>query len=162
MAPIEKKNDITEKEARVLAMAWKCFKTVPEVDHDKLAKLTGYANPRSVMNLLCGIRKKINCAPGADDDGKDGGANTPAKPVGKDRAKATPKATSGPRKRKSRTPSDSEKDEQLDDTPIKRPRSKRVRAKAAVKYEDDDFEKDWQGDFVVKNEEKDSTDGLVD
>jgi hypothetical protein len=68
---------LTEKEMSILALAWNCVDEQPKVcynlffyhlgniadllqiDHDKLAKLGGYKNPRSVANLVTGKRHHI-------------------------------------------------------------------------------------------------------
>ncbi|KAI1472144.1 uncharacterized protein F4812DRAFT_453959 [Daldinia caldariorum] len=92
-----KKVSLSEKEAEVLATAWNCFKTPPEndvpthahsqVDFEKLAELTDYANPRSVQNLI-GVCARAKTTPGSrkrkvtnndEDGGSDFIASTPSK-----------------------------------------------------------------------------------
>ncbi|KAI4866470.1 hypothetical protein F4820DRAFT_248529 [Hypoxylon rubiginosum] len=135
MAPAEKKVGLTDKEAVVLALAWQCFKTTPEVDIEKLAGLAGYANPRSVSNLLSAIKKKISGF-GTNTNANGGeGLSTPAKGVAK--AKATPAS----RKRKVAFKADSD-DDSATPTPTKRSRSRKaVLPKAAIDGEDSEADK---------------------
>ncbi|KAI1658570.1 hypothetical protein F4813DRAFT_38400 [Daldinia decipiens] len=126
MASIDKKNDITEKEAQVLAMSWKCFKTPPEVDYDKLAKLTGYTNTKSVQNVLYAVKKKI-------ENGDEGPA-TPAKRTPK--AKATPAS----RKRKVARNDEEDGDDTITSTPRKRVRGKKLTLSKETANDDDDSE----------------------
>ncbi|XXH02147.1 hypothetical protein Hte_008515 [Hypoxylon texense] len=141
MAPIEKtekkKGEITDKEAMVLALAWQCFKNPPEVDVDKLAKLAGYNNPRSVSNLLSGIKKKMaGFGAGADGNGGEGPA-TPAKTAGT-KTKTTPAS----RKRKTATEGDDDDDSSTPATPAKRARGKKaILSKATVGGDDSEEDK---------------------
>ncbi|KAI1073532.1 hypothetical protein F5B20DRAFT_566651 [Whalleya microplaca] len=121
MAPEKDKNALTDKEMHVLALAWRCFKTQPEVDYEKLAGLAGYANPRSVTNLLGGVKKKINASLAAQNGDSEEGPSTPAK--------ATPKARKGtatPASRKRKVKGEEADDDATSPTP------KRARAKKAA------------------------------
>ncbi|OTA58959.1 hypothetical protein K449DRAFT_116609 [Hypoxylon sp. EC38] len=148
MVPAEKKKgDITDKEAQVLAMAWYCFKTPPEVDLDKLAKLTGYVNPRSVSNLLAGVKKKIAAAVAATSGEDDG--ETPLA-LAKHAPKTTAKTTPRPLKRKA--PAGDDSDEPVTPTPSKRTRGKKVAlSKATVEDDDSDTDKKGIKDTLEKN-----------
>ncbi|KAI1765664.1 hypothetical protein GGR53DRAFT_254031 [Hypoxylon sp. FL1150] len=135
MAPTEKTEKVdktavfTDKETLVLALSWQCFKTMPDIDVDKLANLAGYANPRSVSNLLSVIKKKIaTLSPNSGAAGGEGGPSTPTP--------KKPKAT--PRKRKPAS------DGGDDPTPTKRPRGRKAAAlsKPTVDDGDDDSEAD--------------------
>ncbi|KAI0101067.1 hypothetical protein F4814DRAFT_452986 [Daldinia grandis] len=153
MAAIDKKNDITEKEAQVLAMAWKCFKTPPEIDHDKLAKLTGYTNPKSVQNVLYAVKKKIeNC-----DEG-------PAAPT-----KRTPKAKTTPASRKRKVARDDEEDGSgfITSTPRKRSRGKKLAlSKEIVDDDDDDDDSESRKKDITQEDDTDAREdigeGIVD
>ncbi|KAF3054862.1 hypothetical protein GL218_07731 [Daldinia childiae] len=151
MASVDKKNDITEKETQVLAMAWKCFKAPPEVDYDKLAKLTGYTNPKSVQNVLYTVKKKI-------ENGDEG----PATPT-----KRTPKAKTTPasRKRKVTRNDEEDGDDSITSTPRKRARGKKLALSKETVNDDDDDDSEsgkkdsTQDDIDVKEE---ISEGVVD
>ncbi|KAI1091415.1 hypothetical protein F5B19DRAFT_458960 [Rostrohypoxylon terebratum] len=96
MAPTSKK-EITEREAKVLALAWLCFKTQPEVDYVKLAKLAGYTNYKSVINLISNIKKKVDLI-NAEEKNNGEGPSTPVQSTPKGKAKAP--RTPASRKRK--------------------------------------------------------------
>ncbi|KAI0376768.1 hypothetical protein F5Y04DRAFT_285570 [Hypomontagnella monticulosa] len=154
MAPISK-SEITEKEAQVLATAWQCFRTQPEIDLPKLAKLTGYTNPRSVQNVLSAVKKKISAGLPADDEG-------PTTPV-----KNTPKAKATPRKRKNIGGSDDDSSDVASPTPAKRSRRKLKISEPIVKDEDEDEnqgENDLKehADAPVKEEAADGDDDVVE
>ncbi|KAI5860945.1 hypothetical protein GGS23DRAFT_578075 [Durotheca rogersii] len=125
-SPSKKKTEITEKESQVLALAWKCFKTNPEVDLNKLAKLAGYTNPRSVANVLSAVRKKI--AASISEDAEGDSDSVPVTPVKRGpRAKGTPASSS----RKRKEPADSAGNGG-DESPSKRARGSKEAAPAAV------------------------------
>lgn len=142
MAPAEKKKgDITDKETQVLALAWHCFKNPPDVDLDKLAKLAGYSNPKSVSNLLAGVKKKIAATllvTSSEDNGET--PSTLAKRTPKTKAKATP----GSRKRKAPTGDEDDSDDPVTPTPKKRTRDKKAALSKAI-VEDDDSDTDKKG-----------------
>ncbi|KAI1212125.1 uncharacterized protein F4807DRAFT_388302 [Annulohypoxylon truncatum] len=133
------KNEITEKESKVLALAWHCFKTQPEIDYNKLAKLAGYTNPRSVTNIICAVKKKV-AMPHNDENSGGEGPSTPVKrtPKGKGKVARTPAS------RKRKTASD---DEDVSNDPATPSRGKRARAKktapskAAVELDDSEDDK---------------------
>ncbi|KAI2619860.1 hypothetical protein GGS26DRAFT_572067 [Hypomontagnella submonticulosa] len=156
MAP-STKADITEKEAQVLATAWQCFKTQPEVDFHKLAGLTGYTNHKSVQNVLTSVRKKIQAAMEADGE-------APATPAKKTKAKATPRSSA---KRKAVDGSDDDSSGPATPTPAKRARGKKSAALsgAVVKGEDSDGENNGAQEdngVPVKQEHGDDDDDIVD
>ncbi|KAI0010816.1 hypothetical protein F4779DRAFT_275372 [Xylariaceae sp. FL0662B] len=128
MAPEKDKNALTDKEMQVLALAWRCFKTQPEVDYQKLADLAGYANPRSVTNLLGVVRRKINASL-AEKNGEAGeeGPPTPVKATPTPKSKKTV-GTPASRKRKPKD-TDAEGDADREGDPAtptpKRPRAKK-------------------------------------
>ncbi|KAI0839363.1 hypothetical protein F5Y06DRAFT_265235 [Hypoxylon sp. FL0890] len=148
MAPTEKKkSDITDREYHVLGLAWLCFKAPPEVDVEKLAKLAGYNNPKSVTNLLTGVRKKITAALAAADDANDDEApSAPAKRAPKAKAKATP----GSRKRKTPAGDDDDSSDPVTPALSKRVRGKKTTLSKAT-VEDDDSDSDKKG---IKNGQK--------
>ncbi|KAI1372512.1 hypothetical protein F4677DRAFT_432457 [Hypoxylon crocopeplum] len=160
MASPKKTTDLTEKETQVLAMAWKCFKSPPEVDFEKLAGLTGYSNPRSVGNVMTSIRKKIAAAEAI----ANGDAEGPSTPV-----KATPKAkakvTRSTRKRKTARDDEDDSENPVTPTPSKRLRSKKATlSKSIVDDVDSGSEKDKNG--IMKKEDveqpQEADDGIVD
>ncbi|KAK6956048.1 hypothetical protein Daesc_001318 [Daldinia eschscholtzii] len=148
MSSVDKKIDLTDKEALVLAMAWRCFKTTPEIDFDKLAQLTGYTNPKSVKNLIHAVKKRT-----ADGDESP---NAPAKPTPK--AKATPTS----RKRKVTHNDEGDSSDPVASTPSKRVRGmKRTLSKETV--DEDDSESDKKD--ITKGEDidvKETGEGIVD
>ncbi|KAK0247180.1 hypothetical protein B0A54_17669 [Friedmanniomyces endolithicus] len=90
----------TEKEERVLKVAWTCLKSgPPEVDVEKLAKAGGFNTTKTASNTWGTIKKKLMAmAPPAGDEGEGDGAGdmgdtakTPTKTPTKAKAKATPK-----------------------------------------------------------------------
>ncbi|KAI1407893.1 hypothetical protein F5Y13DRAFT_120864 [Hypoxylon sp. FL1857] len=142
MAPVEKKkDDITQKEAQVLALAWQCFKVPPEVDYEKLAKLAGYANPKSVSNLLTSIKKKIAATMAAA--GRESGTEAPLTPA-KAAPKAKAKATLGSNKRKAPASDEDDNAGPITPTPRKRARSKKATLSKAT-VEDDDSDSGKKG-----------------
>ncbi|KXT11905.1 hypothetical protein AC579_10492 [Pseudocercospora musae] len=108
----------TDREQKVMALAWQCFAEQPKIDFEKLARLSGYTNVRSASNAWGAIKKKLasqaNKAGAGDADvngdnesattpkttpkkrGKkaadeDDGEQTPAKKTKGRKGKATPK-----------------------------------------------------------------------
>ncbi|KAI2463892.1 hypothetical protein F4781DRAFT_97114 [Annulohypoxylon bovei var. microspora] len=159
MASAEKKCDITEKEAKVLALAWMCFKTQPEINIEKLAKLAGYSSPKSISNMICGVKKKA--AAFAINEGNGGeGPSTPA-----NRASKAPKAkaTRTPVSRKRKAAGDNEGDSSDPTTPT---RSKRARGKKAalskVVVEYDDSEDGKNGMKKESDDEHELPEDVVD
>ncbi|KAI2776002.1 hypothetical protein F4815DRAFT_370598 [Daldinia loculata] len=149
MASTDKKNEITEKEALVLAMAWKCFKTPPEVDYDKLAKLTNYTNTKSVQNVLYAVKKKI-------ENGDEG----PATP-----AKRTPKAKVTPASRKRKVARNDEEDgnDPITSTPRKRTRGKKLALSKETVNDDDDDDESGKKDITQEDDMDEETgEGIVD
>ncbi|KAF1827152.1 uncharacterized protein K489DRAFT_366340 [Dissoconium aciculare CBS 342.82] len=49
----------TEREQKIMAMAWQCFEEQPKVDFTKLAGLVGMTNEGSARNAWAAIRKKL-------------------------------------------------------------------------------------------------------
>ncbi|KAI0844275.1 hypothetical protein F5Y00DRAFT_274146 [Daldinia vernicosa] len=151
MSAVDKK-DITEKETQVLAMAWKCFKAPPEVDYDKLAKLTGYANPKSVQNVIYAVKKKI--------EGGNEGPATPTKPAPK--AKATPAS----RKRKVARNDEEDGDDPITSTPRKRARGKKLALSKETVNDDDDDDSESGKKGITQEDDIDTKDdigeGIVD
>ncbi|KAI1137662.1 hypothetical protein F5Y05DRAFT_77063 [Hypoxylon sp. FL0543] len=143
MAPAEKKKgDITDREYHVLGLAWLCFKSPPEVDVDKLAKLAGYTNSKSVSNLLTSVKKKI-AATLAAADGENGGEapSTPAKRTPKAKAKSTP----GSRKRKAPADDEDDSSDPVTPAPSKRARGRKATVSKAAVEDDDESDPDNKG-----------------
>ncbi|KAI1253622.1 hypothetical protein MGN70_005832 [Eutypa lata] len=134
---------LTERETEVLAKSWLCMKTPPEVDNEKLARLANFGNPRSVANLMSGIKKKI-AAHTAAADGEDGqqDGSAPATPTAKGRGRGGKGkgATGTPGSRKRKNAPAALDDEEVDgdgdyamSTPSKRPKTPRKKATPAAK-----------------------------
>ncbi|KAL7621757.1 hypothetical protein AAE478_009084 [Parahypoxylon ruwenzoriense] len=151
-SPEKKKTEITEKEFQVLALAWKCFKTPPDVDTVKLAKLAGYSNPRSVANLLSVVKKKLAAA--TPDDGGAGDVNADSAPATPSKRTPKPQATPALRKRKIKVEDDGTDAGPVTPTPTKRARgSKKAAAAAVVKDEPDEDQEDGARQEVSTDDE---------
>ncbi|KAH0150725.1 hypothetical protein KCU67_g10543, partial [Aureobasidium melanogenum] len=62
------KNALSARDVEVLAAAFQCLKTPPEIDFDKLAERAGYKNGQSARACFQDIKKKLR-ATGSDIDG---------------------------------------------------------------------------------------------
>ncbi|KAH0276659.1 hypothetical protein KCU91_g3709, partial [Aureobasidium melanogenum] len=62
------KNALSSRDVEVLAAAFQCLKTPPEIDFDKLAERAGYKNGQSARACFQDIKKKLRAA-GNDLDG---------------------------------------------------------------------------------------------
>ncbi|KAI8959400.1 hypothetical protein F5Y11DRAFT_304339 [Daldinia sp. FL1419] len=147
MPPSDKKAEITVPETRVLTMVWKCFKTPPQIDHVKLARIMGYGNTRSVQNILNSAKKKI--------ENSDDGPATPST--------SEPGAARGSRKRKTARKDEDDDISSAYSTPTKRARSK----KSPLSYEDvadDDSEPDEKDKIKeeITDVEEHTSEGVVD
>ncbi|KAI1800234.1 hypothetical protein F4811DRAFT_540148 [Daldinia bambusicola] len=151
MSSADKKVVFTEKEAQVLATAWICFKTHPDIDFEKLADLTGYTNPRSVQNVINAVKKKVA-------EGDKSPTTTPKSTKSTTKAKTTP----GPRKRKVSRKDEDDGSDLIPSTPSKRARGmKRTLSKETV---DDDDDSAFDMKDTLKedaNLEEDSAEGVV-
>ncbi|KAI1100031.1 hypothetical protein F4804DRAFT_59397 [Jackrogersella minutella] len=160
MASTNKKNEITEKESKVLALAWLCFKTQPEIDNEKLAKLAGYQNPKSVSNVICSVKKKIAALASAEDDNGGEGPSMLTNRASKAKPKA-PKAAS--RKRKAARDDEGDSSDLVTPTPSKRARGKKaVASKATVKADDSEPDNKANVKQDVAEEEQESLEDVVD
>ncbi|XDG08160.1 hypothetical protein ABKA04_007775 [Annulohypoxylon sp. FPYF3050] len=133
------KNEITEREAKVLALAWQCFKTPPEIDYVKLARLAGYTNYKSVINVISAVKKKVAHSDSEENTGGEG----PSTSV-KSTPKAKAKAPRTPASRKRKAMSDDEDVSGSLATPSRVKRSggkKGMLAKAPAKSDHSDDEK---------------------
>ncbi|EMC96939.1 hypothetical protein BAUCODRAFT_433478 [Baudoinia panamericana UAMH 10762] len=107
----------TEKEERVLKVAWHCLKTgVPEIDFVKLTKLGEFNTQKTATNTWGTIKKKLRTLMPEEGEGEDeAGAETPKKG-----AKATPQSKKRGKK------ADADDEEAAADgevaTPTKKPR----------------------------------------
>ncbi|KAK9416519.1 hypothetical protein SUNI508_09625 [Seiridium unicorne] len=141
-----KKGDLTARETEVLAAAWQCMKTEPEIDMAKLATLTGYTNPRSVGNTMAVIKKKLVALAGQSTSGgaAASAAATPASGKGKGKAGAAGKKTPASRKRKSASEeSDIDEDNVDSPTPAKKARAPRgTKAKTPAKVPKEQLDKE--------------------
>ncbi|KAI0424727.1 hypothetical protein F5Y09DRAFT_323578 [Xylaria sp. FL1042] len=52
-------DELAPREQRILALAWYHMTTFPEVDAQGLADRAGLKNPRSVLNVLSAVKKKL-------------------------------------------------------------------------------------------------------
>ncbi|KAK0932765.1 hypothetical protein LTR29_015671 [Friedmanniomyces endolithicus] len=118
----------TEKEERVLKVAWTCLKSgPPDVDVEKLAKAGGFNTTKTASNTWGTIKKKLMAMvppQGDEGEGDEAGdmgdtAKTPTKTPTKAKAKATPK------KRGKKTDDGDEED--VEATPEKKPRKSPVK-----------------------------------
>lgn len=106
------KDDFSERELKLMGLAWQCFSEQPKVgrqvlsrlasaqdadppcqiNYIKLASLGGYTNPKSVTNAWTAIKKKLAAqaaksgAGGVGDDAEDSGTPKP-KPTPKKRGR---------------------------------------------------------------------------
>ncbi|KAI1453235.1 hypothetical protein F4805DRAFT_461979 [Annulohypoxylon moriforme] len=140
MATSDKKVEISDKESKVLALAWHCFRTQPDIDIEKLAKLAGYTNPRSVSNLIHSVKKKVATLSSEENSGGEG-PSTPVKstPKGKGKAARTPAS----RKRKSTGHDEGDSSDPATPT-RKRARGKKT-ALSKARIEDDGSDEDKKG-----------------
>ncbi|KAG9664159.1 hypothetical protein KCU64_g856, partial [Aureobasidium melanogenum] len=68
------KNALSARDVEVLAAAFQCLKTPPEIDFDKLAERAGYKNGQSARACFQDIKKKLRAA-GNDVDGDNANKN---------------------------------------------------------------------------------------
>ncbi|KAI0886440.1 uncharacterized protein GGS22DRAFT_160820 [Annulohypoxylon maeteangense] len=153
MGSSDKKVEITDKESRVLALAWSCFKTHPDLDIEKLAKLAGYTNPKSVSNIISAVKKKAALMESEGNSGGEG-PSTPVKRTPKGKAKVTRTPASHKRK----TKGDDEDDSSDPATPTsKRARGKKTALSKAFVERDEGSE---GGKKVVKMDSQDDEPGV--
>ncbi|KAK3076258.1 hypothetical protein LTS18_013494 [Coniosporium uncinatum] len=91
--------NLSEKEMRLLALAWQCFDNNPKIDNKKLAKISGYTEG-SAQVTLGKIKRKLAAAAAdvtAEADNADDATNSVGSPAAAATATATPVKT--PRKR---------------------------------------------------------------
>ncbi|EME88039.1 uncharacterized protein MYCFIDRAFT_85937 [Pseudocercospora fijiensis CIRAD86] len=139
----------TEREQKVMALAWQCFAEQPKIDFEKLARLSGYTNVRSASNAWGAIKKKLASQAskfGAGDSDVNGDNESSATP------KTTPKATPKKRGKKAADEDDGE------ETPAKKTKGRK--GKATPKKADTD-EDSAEGAPVVKAETESDDDGLL-
>ncbi|KAF2766743.1 hypothetical protein EJ03DRAFT_329762 [Teratosphaeria nubilosa] len=113
----------TEKEEKVLKVAWSCLKSgPPEIDMKKLAAAAGFNTEKTCSNTWGVIKKKLAQLTPPAEDGEEAG-KTPTKP------KATPK-------KRSKKAADGDDDEAATgESPAKKPR--KSPKKKVVKAEED-------------------------
>ncbi|KAI1343273.1 hypothetical protein F5Y15DRAFT_369556 [Xylariaceae sp. FL0016] len=147
MAPGPSKLELSAKESKLLCLSFRCFRSEPQIDWEKLARVGGYANPRSCQNMYGTIKRKLNALA---EEG-DGGPVTPSKGRSGGSAPSTPASS---RKRKA-----AEKEED-DDSDEEESAKKAKKAKKATKEipvisldSDEDAPKKEQE--KVKDEDKD-------
>ncbi|KAG9698500.1 hypothetical protein KCU95_g2548, partial [Aureobasidium melanogenum] len=91
MAP---KTALSARDVEVLAAAFQCLKTPPEIDFDKLAERAGYKNGQSARACFQDIKKKLR-ASGNDVDG-DNATKKPTATKSKKRKQLASPADSSP------------------------------------------------------------------
>ncbi|KAK5107267.1 hypothetical protein LTR62_001583 [Meristemomyces frigidus] len=117
----------TEKEERVMRVAWSCLKSgPPEIDMAKLQRVAGFNTVKTTANTWGTIKKKLaQLAPPTNDDGGEG-SNVTAPSTPK-----TPKAKTTPKKRAAKT--DGDDDEVADN---ESPKKRKTPAKKTPKKAD--------------------------
>ncbi|GME33843.1 Gpi transamidase component pig-u [Neofusicoccum parvum] len=74
-----KSNTLTPRDLEVAALVWRCFKTEPQIDFEKLAQLAKFKNPASASACWNPIKKKLmSNAGGADANSAPSAPSTPA------------------------------------------------------------------------------------
>ncbi|GME64445.1 Gpi transamidase component pig-u [Neofusicoccum parvum] len=74
-----KSNTLTPRDLEVAALVWRCFKTEPQIDFEKLAQLAKFKNPASASACWNPIKKKLmSNAGGADANNASSAPSTPA------------------------------------------------------------------------------------
>ncbi|KAK0959680.1 hypothetical protein LTS01_021285 [Friedmanniomyces endolithicus] len=124
----------TDKEERVLKVAWFCLKSgPPDVDVEKLAKAGGFNTTKTASNTWGTIKKKLMAmAPTEGDEGEGDGAGDmgdTAKTPTKTPTKAKAKAQATPKKRAKKTDDGEEEGEEEGEeaSPGKKPRKSPVK-----------------------------------
>ncbi|KAI9695225.1 MAG: hypothetical protein M1820_008797 [Bogoriella megaspora] len=134
-------SQFTAREVETMAVAWTCFKTVPDIDIDKLAEKLGMTNPRSATNAVANIKKKIF------SDGV---------------TISTPKKAAGGKKRKAaEDENDDGEDEKLTPSP-KKAKSVLRKTKSPAKVEEEESDESDAKDGDVKDEDFKDEEGSED
>ncbi|KAF3025911.1 hypothetical protein E8E14_014895 [Neopestalotiopsis sp. 37M] len=145
-----KKTELTTREVEVLAAAWVSLKTEADVDIDKIARLTGFQNPRSATNAMYAIKKKLSQIEAADEGftgiaptGAKGGRTATPKVATPKSAAAKETATPRSNKRKGAedhagTDADNEASEAPTPAPKKARATKKSSKLAQIAAEDDE------------------------
>ncbi|KAK4569737.1 hypothetical protein LTR86_002705 [Recurvomyces mirabilis] len=127
----------TEKEERVLKVAWSCLKGgAPEIDIAKLVDLGGFNTAKTAANTWGVIKKKLATIGQANGDGGAGTAtDAPATP----KTPKTPKAKATPKKRTKKSEEEGGDDDEgagADEASPKKKRKTPVKKAVGVKKED--------------------------
>ncbi|RYP08373.1 hypothetical protein DL764_001942 [Monosporascus ibericus] len=164
------KKGLSARESELVAKAWQCLKTDPQIDFNKFAELCEYKNEATARVSWGAVRKKLSGAAGAAPSGQAGSKRKAAgsKPV----SQPAPKLASE---------DDTDDENEASQPPSKKPRTKavaaasksqdqgnskgkvkgKVRAKKEVlAVQDDDVDEDIKGQSgaFIKREPQDEDD----
>ncbi|KAI5237153.1 hypothetical protein E4T43_08143 [Aureobasidium subglaciale] len=107
---------LSQRDTEVVAAAFQCLKTAPEIDYDKLAVMAGYKNGPSARACFQEVKKKLLAH----------GSNVPSSTTAS--APTTTKKRAPAKKRKQSSPEDSSPPESNDEAPVKKRRISKAKS----------------------------------